>query len=64
MFRGAIQKKFEVKCQGRIGPGVGDEKSIRILNRVLEWKEDGLHYEADQRHAEIITEMVGLKAGG
>jgi hypothetical protein len=53
-FRGEIQKKFEVKLRGRLGPEEGYEKSVSILNRVVEWGEDGITYEADQRHAEII----------
>ena len=62
-FKGEIVQKFEVKFRGRIGPGVNDQKSIKILNRVVEWTEEGLVYEADQRHAEIIADMVDLKKG-
>ena len=28
---------------------------VRILNRVIEWTDRGIEYEADQRHAEIIA---------
>ena len=34
--------------------------AIRILNRVIEWTSEGIEYEADQRHAEIIIRDVGL----
>ena len=27
---------------------------------MIEWKEDGIHYEADQRHAEIIIGQMNL----
>ena len=60
-FRDNIQKRFEVKIRGRLGPDVNDDKSVRILNRIVTWKEDGIHYEADQRHAEIIVRQLGLK---
>jgi len=60
-FRDNIQRKFEVKIRGRLGPGVNDDKSVRILNRIVTWKEDGIHYEADQRHAEIIVKQLGFK---
>ena len=43
-----------------MGPGKEDEKSIRILNRIVEWSESGIIYEADQRHAEIIIKQMGL----
>ncbi len=54
-FRKRIAERFEVKFRGRIGPATTDEKSIRILNRILTWTEDGIEYEADQRHAEIVA---------
>ena len=38
-------------------------KAIRILNRIVEWTTDGLWYEADQRHAEIIVKELGLESG-
>ena len=53
-FRECIAKKLDVKMRGRIGPEEKGDKSIRILNRVVEWNESGITYEADQRHAEII----------
>ena len=31
-----------------------------ILGRVVRWTEEGLEYEADQRHAEIIVEATGM----
>ena len=52
-FRDKIRKRFEVKIRGRIGPDNGDEKSTRILNRIVEWTEEGINYEADQRHGEF-----------
>ena len=41
-FRREISKRFEVKFRGRIGPDVGDDKSIRILNRVITWDVRGI----------------------
>ena len=32
------------------------------MNRVVEWREDGIYYEADQRHAEIIIATLGLES--
>ena len=60
-FRRAISDKYEVKFRGRVGPGEDDDKSIRILNRVVEWTEEGIRYEADQRHADIIVSKMGLE---
>ena len=55
-----IQEHYEVKIRGRLGPHPKDDKVIRILNRIVEWTQDGVCYECDQRHAEIIVNEVGL----
>ena len=45
---------------GKIWPEPGDNKSLRVLNRIVTWTEKGLELEGDQRHVEIIGEMLGL----
>lgn len=32
---------------------------MRVLNRILEWDEHGIHYEADPRHAELAIAACG-----
>ena len=59
-FREEIAKRFEVKFRARLGPGKNDDKAVRLLNRVIEWTETGIQYEADQRHAELIIKDMGL----
>ena len=59
-FREMISDKFEVKFRARLGPGDKDDKSVRLLNRVIEWTPQGIRYEADQRHAELIAKGMGL----
>lgn len=54
-FRTKIAERFEVKFRARLGPGERDDKTVRILNRIVTWTEEGIEYEADQRHAEIIN---------
>jgi hypothetical protein len=60
-FRQKIKERYEVKFRARIGPEIKDDKSVRILNRIVTWNEDGIEYESDQRHAEIIVNELGLK---
>ena len=50
-----------VKLRGRIWPKAKDEKQIRILNLKFTWKDTGIEYEADQRHAEIVMKELGLQ---
>merc|ERR1711954_396898 len=59
-FRVQISQAFEVKFCGRLGPDHADDKSIRILNRVVHWTSRGIGYEADQRHAELILQQLSL----
>ena len=54
--------RFESKVKGRIGPASGNEKSMRVLNRLVHWTSEGIEYEADQRHAELIIQGLSLKA--
>jgi hypothetical protein len=54
-------KRFEVKFKGRLGPGRNDNKFVRVLNRIITWTGEGIQYEADQRHSEIIIRQLGLQ---
>ena len=62
-FENKLQEEFEVKIRGRLGPGEEDMQSIRVLSRIIEWNPNGLWYEADQRHADIIVKELGSKEG-
>ena len=61
-FRLQISDRLTVKFRGRIGPAKEDQKSMRILNRIVAWTDKGIDYEADQRHAELIQEHLGMKS--
>ena len=60
-FRDNIQRQLEVKTRGRLGPGVNDQKFVRIPNRIITWNKDKIQFEADQRHAEIIVKQLVFK---
>ena len=62
-FRREVSKKFDAIFRGRIGPDIADDKSIRILNRIITWTPEGIRYEADQRHGEIILKQLNLELG-
>ena len=40
-----------------------ERKESRILNRIVRWTPSGWEYEADQRHAELIIQMMGVERG-
>ena len=56
-FKVAMESRFEIKLKARL-KDIGD--SVRILNRVVTVTDEGIEYEADQRHSEIIVRELGL----
>ena len=58
-----LSNPFEIKVRGRIGEEDGDDREVRILNRIVRLGPGGLRYEADPRHAELIIKSLGLTSG-
>ncbi len=54
---------MDVKFRAPLGAGNKDDKSVRILNRVLSVEGEGIMYEADRRHGEIICRDANLEEG-
>ena len=55
-----LKSKFDIKTEF-LGPEKRHSKQLRILNRIISWGGDGITYEADQRHAEILVKEMGVK---
>ena len=62
-FEEGMQKAFEVKLRGRLGPDKTDEKEMRVLNRILRMTKSGVAYEADPRHVELLVRSLSLQDG-
>ena len=60
-YENGLKKTFECKIRGRLGLDKGDDKEIRVLNRILRVNEEGLFYEADPRHVELLAKSMGLE---
>ena len=56
-----LAKRFKLKIKGRLGIGC-ELTEIKILDRVVRITSEGLEYEADPRHTELITGSLGLTA--
>ena len=56
-----LKKQLLIKDRGILGPDPHDMKEIRVLNRIVAWEKECIRYEADQRHAEVLVEMLNLK---
>ncbi len=45
---------FLIKDREIVGPDPHDLIDMRLLNRVISWQLDGIRFEVDQRHGEIL----------
>ena len=50
-FRKEIKAEYACEFKARLGPDGNDDKSVRLLNRIVEWNNEGITIEGDQRHA-------------
>lgn len=63
-YEKGMQQTFECKLKGRLGVRPDDCKEMRVLNRIVRVCDDGLRYEADPRHAEMLIKAFNLNDGG
>jgi hypothetical protein len=59
-FKEKLEERFEIKTE-ILGRGKEEKKEARVLNRTIRVTDQGWEYEPDQRHVEIIVDMLGLK---
>ena len=59
-FRQQLGKHFD-STSSILGPGSGEEKSIKYLNRIIEWTTSGLTYQHDPKHVTTILNELGMK---
>ena len=59
-LEGQLRAKYDIKTNV-LGPRPEHHQQIRVLNRIISWEADGITYEADQRHAEIIIKAMGVE---
>ena len=54
-----LAHRYEIKSS-YLGPDAWMEQEIRVLNRTIRWTPEGIEYEPDQRHAEIVIDQLNL----
>ena len=54
-FEKTLADHFELKIRGRLGENCTGPQQIRILNRIVTLTKDGLVYEADPRHVDLLS---------
>ena len=60
----ALREHFELKVSGKLGRDATDDKQVRILNRTVAWTKDGIEYEPDGRHAELVVKHLKMHEKG
>ena len=55
-----LAQHFEIKIRGRLGEGCPGDNELRILNRVVKITPNGLTYEADPRHTDLLAQSLNL----
>ena len=56
-----MSEKYDIKSEF-LGPEVSMKKEIKVLNRTITWRESGIEYEADSRHADLVIRELGLES--
>ena len=54
------RKRFEIKAD-ILGPGRGMKREVNFLNRKLSWGPEGIQYESDPKHVEMVIQDVGMQ---
>ena len=57
---GILESNYEVKNRGRLGRGPKDVKEIDMLGRIIKVTEEGVTWEGDPRHQDILEEYFGM----
>ena len=52
--------KYNVKTKF-LGPSSPHEQEVRVFNKTLRWIDEGIEYEAEQRHAELIIKGMEME---
>ena len=58
--KGILLQNYELTHRARLGFESGDDKSARVLNRIVTMEDEQIIIEADQRHVEIVVRELGL----
>ena len=63
-FEAELKKHWVIQSRGVLGPpGYHDcVQSIRIVGRIVEWTSEGITWEADPRHAEIVCNSYAISS--
>ena len=55
-----LEDKYELKNRGRLGFGPNDVRKIDMLGRVIELPHEGITWQGDPRHFNLLQEYFGM----
>ena len=55
-----LKTRYEIKTK-MLGPHDHHEQEVKVLNRIIIWGQNGLGYDADPGHVEILIKDLGLE---
>ena len=58
--RKVLEDKYELKNRGRLGFGPNDVRKIDMLGRVIELTHEGIAWQGDPRHFDLLQEYFGM----
>ena len=63
-FQQMMQGHHKLTVDGRLRPGASANKEATVFNRVMQWTEHGIEYEADPGHAERLLDEIEISGEG
>ena len=65
-FHTSAAKEWQVVERGILSPpgSPNTSQQIRVLNRIVTWSNEGVGWEPDPRHAELIIKWLGIGQPG
>ena len=55
-----LEDKYELKNRGRLGFGPNDIRNIDMLGRLIELTDEGITWQGDPRHLNLLREYFGM----
>ena len=59
-LRDKMAEWYEIKDRGIMGSGRGEIREVKILGRTVRWTDEGIEYEADEKHRKELMKRTGL----
>lgn len=57
-----LREASEIKRKGRLGESKDCDTEVRVLNRTVRVDHEGLHYEADPRHVDMLSQALPVES--